>query len=141
MHEHGLEGTTLAASPLTSSRAAAALLFQVESFPVLAGLNQSRRSIAKVRDRHTTCMTGSLAMFEIDSLTFSSTRARYPGFSNSGSAVTLLARLASLSLVISELDTSVSKPTTYMQQERAHWFEVWKICLIGSIQFCKASSA
>ena len=141
MDEHWLEGSALVAIPLMSSRAAATLLFQVESLPVLARLNQQQRSTTRMRGRHTTCMTGSLAMFETDSLTFSSTRARYPGSSNSGSAVTLLARLASLNLTISELGTSMSKPTTDVQQEGVHRFEVWKMCLIGSIQFCKASSA
>jgi hypothetical protein len=141
MDEHGLEGSALAASSLTSSGAAAALLFQVESLPMLAGPRQYRRSTTRMGDIHTTCMTGSLAMFETDSLTFSSTRARYPGASNSGSVVRLFARLASLSLTISELETNVSEPITDGQQGRAHWFEVWKICLIGSIQFCKASSA
>ena len=40
MHEHGLEGSTLTTSPLLmSSGVAVALLFQVESIPVLAGLS------------------------------------------------------------------------------------------------------
>lgn len=141
MDEHWFEGSTPTTSPLTSSGAAAALLFQVESLPVLTGLNQSQRSTTRMRNRRTTRITGSLAMFETDSLAFSSTRARYPGSSNSGSAVTLLARLASLSLTISELDTSLNKPITNVQQRWAHRFEVWKICLIGSIQFCRAWSA
>ena len=115
MDKHGLEGSALTTSPLASSGAAAALLFQAESLPVLTGLNQYQRSRTGMRNRRTTCMTGSLATFETDSLTLSSTRARYPGSSNSGSVVTLLARLASLNLTISELETSLSKPITNVQ--------------------------
>ena len=65
-----------------------------------------------MRKKHTACMTGSLAMLQTDSLTFSSTRARYPGSSNSGSSVTLLAALNSLNLAISGLKASMNKPVT-----------------------------
>ena len=51
-------------------------------------------------------------MLQTDSLTFSSIRTRYPGFSNSGSSVTLLAILNSLNLTISGLKISVSKLVT-----------------------------
>lgn len=63
-------------------------------------------------------MTGSLATLETDSLMFSSTRARYPGSSNSGSAVTLLAALDSLNLTISGLEANVSKPVTEARGEK-----------------------
>ena len=56
-----------------------------------------------IKDKHTACMAGSLAMLETDSLMFSSTRAWYPGLLNSGSVVTLLARLNSLNSTISGL--------------------------------------
>lgn len=67
-----------------------------------------------MRKKHTACMTGSLAMFETDSLTFSSTRARYPGSSNSGSVVTL----DSLSLTISGLGVGVNKPVAGVRYSR-----------------------
>ena len=72
----------------------------------------------KMRVKHTVCRTGSLAMLETESLTFSSTRARYPGSSNSGSSVTLLARLDSLNWTISGLGASVSKPVAEEQHRR-----------------------
>lgn len=63
-------------------------------------------------------MTGSLAMFETDSLTFSSTRTRYPESWNSGSVVTLLAMLDSLNSTISGLEAKVNKPVAEVQCER-----------------------